>query len=309
MTSYSLACALFAGVRGEKRALVGRVRRLGRYRRGKKPLRSSPRITIPRLHPAAKLRELTRLPVAERSLDGCRRTDAFGEKGDAVVTPEQFAVENHRRYAEHADRFRLGDDAIVLVAGWTLHIGLERRHRAAKFRNHAADFLQLVELQFVIPEALENRVMVGAENAVTLGKQHAGACIECIIDSPRALNREALSVGIAPGVHIGVANLAPEVRGSILDRAHEFRDSERVGQPLQFYAFRCFQLEQRLVGDKGKGALVVGVDPYARLFHRRSFIRRQIRSWDCRSMVRKSAKRISAGSCSNNNERKHRYSA
>jgi len=94
--------------------------------------------------------EINGLPVAERGPDGFRRADAFGEKGNAVVTPEQFAVENHRRHAEDADRFRLGDDTIVLAARRTVHISLECRHRAAKRSNHAADFRKLVELQFVI---------------------------------------------------------------------------------------------------------------------------------------------------------------
>jgi hypothetical protein len=40
------------------------------------------------------------------------------------------------------------------------------------------------------------------------------------------------------------------------------------GEPFQLDAVFLLEFEQPLVGDEGVGALVVGVDAYARLFHR-----------------------------------------
>ena len=103
---------------------------------------------------------------------------------------------------------------------------------------------------------------------MTLREKHAGAGIEGIIDAPRALHGEALRVGVAPRVHIGVAHLAPEMRRALFHRAHEFGDAQRIGQPFQLDAVFLLEFEQPLVGDERVGALVVGVDAYAWLCHR-----------------------------------------
>ena len=95
--------------------------------------------------------------------------------------------------------------------------------------------------------------MVGPENPVALREQHAGAGIEGVIDSPRALHDETLRVGVTPRVHVGIAHLAPEMRRALFHRAHEFGNAQRVGQPFQFDAVFLFQLEQPLVGDEGVG--------------------------------------------------------
>ena len=74
-------------------------------------------------------------------------------------------------------------------------------------------------------------------------EQHAGTGIEGIVNAPRPLQGEPLRIGIAPRVHIGVTHLAPEMRRALLHRPHEFRDTERVGQPFELNAVLFFQLE------------------------------------------------------------------
>ena len=152
--------------------------------------------------------------VAEGILDCFRSPDAFDEKRNTVATPEQLAIEDHGRYAEDTDLFRFIDDTVVLGPGGAVHVGLEIPRRTAERSNDAADCGQLIEFEFVISKLPENRVMVAAKNAVTLGKQHARARIECVVDAPRPLEREVLRIRIAPGVHIGVADLSPEMRRS-----------------------------------------------------------------------------------------------
>src|SRR4029453_6036490 len=126
------------------------------------------------------------------------------------------------------------------------------------------------------PEAPEHRVVVGPEQAVVLREQHPGAGIEGIIDAPRSLHGEALRIGVAACVHIGVAHLAPEMRRALLLRSHEFRATQRVGAPFKFGAVFFLKLEKPPVGDERVGALVVGVNTYARLIHDVSLFGRMI---------------------------------
>ncbi|GCC44594.1 hypothetical protein chiPu_0028469 [Chiloscyllium punctatum] len=60
------------------------------------------------------------------------------------------------------------------------------------------------------------------------------------------------------------------MRRAPFDRAHEFGNAQRVGQPFQFDAADVLELEQPLVGDISVRRFVVGVDPDLRLFHQRS---------------------------------------
>ena len=85
---------------------------------------------------------------------------------------------------------------------------------------------------------------------MTLSKEHAEAGVEGIVNSPRAFHCEPLRVGVAPRVHIGVTDFAPEMWGTLLHRPHELGDAQRIGQPLQLDAVCVFQFEQPLVGDK-----------------------------------------------------------
>jgi hypothetical protein len=96
----------------------------------------------------------------------------------------------------------------------------------------------------------------------------AGAGIEGIIDASRPLHGEASRVGMAAArIHIRVAHLAPEMRRALFHRAHEFGNAQRVGQPFEFDAMNLLEFEQPLVGDERIGALVIGVDSYARAIH------------------------------------------
>src|SRR5256885_15807136 len=90
------------------------------------------------------------------------------------------------------------------------------------------------------PEAAEYRVVIGPEQAMALREKHAGASIESVVDAPRTFHGEALRIGVAARIHIGVAHLAPEMRRTLLHRAHEFGNAQRVGQP--------FRSEERRVG-------------------------------------------------------------
>jgi hypothetical protein len=102
---------------------------------------------------------------------------------------------------------------------------------------------------------------------MALREQHAGAGIEGVVDAPRPLHDETLRVGMAARVHIGVAHLAPEMRRALFNRAHEFGNAQRVWQPFEFDAMNVLEFEQPLVGDERVGALVIGVDSYARSIH------------------------------------------
>ena len=77
---------------------------------------------------------LSAVAAAERGRDGGGVLDAFDQHVDAVAAPEQFAVEYHGRHAEHAERFRFIDDAVVLLSRGARDISLEiaRRSRQGK---------------------------------------------------------------------------------------------------------------------------------------------------------------------------------
>src|SRR6476620_1333042 len=100
------------------------------------------------------------------------------------------------------------------------------------------------------PEATKYSVVIGPEQAVALCEQHAGAGIEGVVDAPRPLHGEALRIGMAARIHIGVAYLAPEMRRALFHRAHEFGNAERVGKPFEFDAMSLLEFEQPLVGDE-----------------------------------------------------------
>src|SRR5260370_1253251 len=96
-------------------------------------------------------------------------------------------------------------------------------------------------------------------------------------------------------------HLTPEMRRALLHRSHEFGDGERIGQPFEFDPVLFLEFEKPLVGDEGVGALVIGVDAYARLLHHGSLSGGQIvsrsmtipaRSRSHVSAVRPSARRM-----------------
>src|SRR5262245_31980813 len=71
------------------------------------------------------------VPAAQCRRDRFWIPDALDEHVDAIATPEQFAVEDHGRHAEHAERFRLVDDAVVFCPRRAVDIILEFLCRAA----------------------------------------------------------------------------------------------------------------------------------------------------------------------------------
>src|SRR3954453_12883332 len=76
---------------------------------------------------------------SERDLRALGVADALDQHRNAIAAPEQFAVEHHGRHAEHAEGFRLVDDAIVLDACRSLGIGLKFGCRAAELGDYGAD--------------------------------------------------------------------------------------------------------------------------------------------------------------------------
>ena len=143
---------------------------------------------------------------------------------------------------------------------------------AAEFDDHRDHLVQDVQVELVGPEHLEHGVVVGAEEATSLGEQHPGAGIGRVVDALGTLERQPLLVRIPAGVHVGVADLAPVVRRAGVDAVQVFGDAERIGQPLKRHVVRPLQLEERLVGHIGVGALVVGVDDDASLAHGRAYV-------------------------------------
>src|SRR4029453_2295917 len=100
------------------------------------------------------------MTAAQRRRDRFRIPDALDQHVDAIATPEQFAVEDHGWHAEHTERFRFIDDAVVRGSRRAVAVGLERPGLAADRCDHARDVRQLVDLEVVTPEATEYRVVI-----------------------------------------------------------------------------------------------------------------------------------------------------
>src|SRR5450631_4805842 len=103
------------------------------------------------------------VPAPQRGRDGLGLFDAFDQHVDAVAAPEQFAVEHHGGYPEHAEGFRLVDDAVVFLARRTADVGFEILWRTADVSDHTGNVGQFVDFEVVTPEASEHHVMVTAK--------------------------------------------------------------------------------------------------------------------------------------------------
>ena len=103
------------------------------------------------------------MAAAQRRRDRFRIPDALNQHVDAIAAPEQFAVEDHGRHAEHTERLRFIDDAVVLGPRRALDVGLERLGRAADRRDHARNVRQFVDFEIMTPEATEYHIVIGAE--------------------------------------------------------------------------------------------------------------------------------------------------
>src|SRR6202012_4844399 len=110
------------------------------------------------------------MAAAQRGRRAFRVLDALDQHVDAIAAPEQFAIEDHGGDAEHAERLRLVDNAVVLRARRSLGIGLEIPGRPADRGDHIRYRGEIVDLQIVAPEPPEYRVVIGPEEAVTLGE-------------------------------------------------------------------------------------------------------------------------------------------
>ena len=128
-------------------------------------------------------RALRPMTAAQRRCDRIRFPDALDQHVDAIAAPEQFAVEDHGRHAEDTEDFGFIDDVVVLGPRHAVDVSLERLGRAADRRDHARNVRQLVDFEVMTPEATEYRVVIGAEQAMALREQHAGAGIEGVIDA------------------------------------------------------------------------------------------------------------------------------
>ena len=64
------------------------------------------------------------MPAAKCRCDRFRILDALDQHVDAVAAPEQFAVEDHGRNAEYAERFGFIDDEVMFRSRRTMDISL-----------------------------------------------------------------------------------------------------------------------------------------------------------------------------------------
>src|SRR5256885_5196488 len=76
-------------------------------------------------------RSLSPVRASQRGRDTVGALDALDQHADTVAAPEQFAVEHHGGDAEHAERLRLVDNAIVLGPCRPVDVGLKILCRAA----------------------------------------------------------------------------------------------------------------------------------------------------------------------------------
>ena len=79
------------------------------------------------------------MSAAKRRRDGGGVLDALDQHIDAIATPEQFAVEHHRRNAENTKCLRFLDDPIMFGARRPMNIFLEIFRRASDRGDHAGD--------------------------------------------------------------------------------------------------------------------------------------------------------------------------
>src|SRR5215475_1632443 len=136
---------------------------------------------------------------------------AFDQHIDPVATPEELAVKYHCRYAEHAERFCFIDDEAVLLSRRTLDVVFKFLSRSAKRNDDIRYLREIVDFEIVAPKASKYRLMVWTEKALAFCENHTDAGIEGIVNASWSLDHEALCVGEAPRIHIGVAHLSPEV--------------------------------------------------------------------------------------------------
>ena len=92
-----------------------------------------------------------------------------------LAAPEQLAVDNKARDAEHADFLGSAADTVHLHAAGPGRIVGKPQRIDTGFGQDAADHAGILDVELALPEALEDRVVVTAEHRVTLALrvQHA----------------------------------------------------------------------------------------------------------------------------------------
>src|SRR5689334_14322688 len=91
---------------------------------------------------------------------------------EAIAAPENLAVDDIAGNPEHAERFGLALDALVLapsLAGKKVH---EPRCARSALLDHTRDRIRILDIEFALPEALEHDVVVFAEHFRLLREEH-----------------------------------------------------------------------------------------------------------------------------------------
>src|SRR6266581_4524430 len=130
--------------------------------------------------------------ASQRRCDRLRVLDALDQHVDAVAAPEQFAIEHHGGYTEHAEVFGFVNDAVMLRACRAVDVSFEILCGATDGGDHAGNVRQFVDFEVVTPETPEHRVMVRPEQPMASREQPAGTGIEGIVNAPRPHQGEPL---------------------------------------------------------------------------------------------------------------------
>ena len=80
-----------------------------------------------------------------------------------LVAPEQLTIEDESRNPEDTDLVGLLYDTVVIRLTIAGEIGLESRTVTTGFRNQASDRFRVVDIQFTLPEAVENEIVISLE--------------------------------------------------------------------------------------------------------------------------------------------------
>src|SRR4029077_17324643 len=99
----------------------------------------------------------------------------FADIGQVLAAPEKLAVENKGRHPEDPNLLGSATDALDLLPTLPDEISRKTRGIGAGFRQHRVDHIGVLDVEFTLPEALEDGVMITAQDriALTFGVEHA----------------------------------------------------------------------------------------------------------------------------------------
>ena len=128
-----------------------------------------------------------------------------------LVAPEQLTMEDESRNAEDTDLVGLLYDTVVIRLTIAGEIVLESRTVATGFRNQAGHRVRVVDIQFTLPEAVENEIVISLEETFAIGKQRAYMRCPGIEDTRRPLDHQILAgvLGETSRIHIEIAGPSP----------------------------------------------------------------------------------------------------